>query len=108
MSSKTNLISKFDNNIQLIITKFNEIIELSDIGDKELITQSIEALQIESNSNIIIKLCQELLNLTKTLKENWILGQKIGNDELMKDVLQNENYEIYSKVNKLLGDITEV
>lgn len=107
MSSQINLISKFDNNIQLILTKFNEIIELIKLNNKDLEIQAVESIQINSNTQIIIRLIEELLNLTKSLKEKWILGQIHENST---DILNNpnNNYQLYLKLNKILSDITDV
>ncbi|GMG20857.1 unnamed protein product [Ambrosiozyma monospora] len=68
------LLSKLDNNIENILTKVQDILNLSTINEKSLELQTIETLQIESNIWTIIRLVDELLGLTRTLKENWILG----------------------------------
>lgn len=102
--SQVSVMSKFDNNIQLILTKFNEVLELLRLDGKDLETQAVEAIQIQSDTQIVVRLVEELLHLTKSLKEKWILGQvhrKSG------DVLADNNYELYVKLNGILSDITE-
>ncbi|KAG0680284.1 hypothetical protein C6P40_004381 [Pichia californica] len=105
MNSQVNIISKFDNNVQLILTKFNEMIELMKLNNKDLEIQSIESIQMNANSQVIIRLVEELLNLTKNLKEKWILGQIHENST---DILQDNNYELYNKLNNILNDITQL
>lgn len=104
-TAQINIISKFDNNIQLILTKFNEIIELLKLENKDLEVQSVEAIQIQSDSLVIVRLVEELLNLTKSIKEKWILGQA---HHASKDILSDNNYQIYLKLNSLLSDITDL
>ena len=103
--SQISVMSKFDNNIQLILTKFNELLELLKLDGKDLEIQSVEAIQIQSDTQIIVRLVEELLNLTRGLKEKWILGQV---HRTSKDVLGDNNYELYMKLNGILSDITQL
>lgn len=80
------------------------MIELLKLNNKELEVQSVEAIQIQSDSQIIVRLVEELLSLTKSLKEKWILGQIHNTSE---DILQGNNYQLYVKLNDLLADITQ-
>ncbi|GME73386.1 unnamed protein product [Ambrosiozyma monospora] len=119
------LLSKLDNNIENILTKIQDILNLSTITEKSLELQTIETLQIESNTWTIIRLVDELLGLTRTLKENWILGYvpvsngardgSGGDDGETDDVVVNEevdeeedrkNMELQFKINRLIQDIT--
>ncbi|KAH3677424.1 hypothetical protein OGATHE_000898 [Ogataea polymorpha] len=76
MSRKfTSILSRVDNNVELILQKFHDIIELSSVQEKSQETHAIEALQIESNAATIVRLTEELLAITRQLKEAWILGQ---------------------------------
>jgi mediator of RNA polymerase II transcription subunit 22 len=104
MSSQTAILSKFDNNIQLILTKFNEIQQLLILNGKDIEVQAVEATQIQADTQIIVRLVEELLTLTKGLKEKWILGQ-IHNTSA--DILQGNNYHLYEKLNSLLSNITD-
>lgn len=104
-SAQVNVISKFDNNIQLILTKFNEILELLKLNNKDLEVQSVESIQIQSDTQIIVRLVEELLNLTRSLKEKWILGQV---HKTSKDILSDNNYELYLKLNGILSEITRL
>lgn len=44
------------------------------IQDKSKELLSVESLTIESNALTIIRLCEELLTITRTMKETWCLG----------------------------------
>lgn len=97
---------KFDANIQQIVTKFNETLELLKLNNKSLEVQAVESIQIQSNTQTIIRLITELLELTKTLKEKWILGQVYPmDDDLLKD--QEKSVKLYNEINNLLERIVQ-
>ena len=97
---------KFDANIQQIVTKFNETLELLKLNNKSLEVQAVESIQIQSNTQTIIRLITELLELTKTLKEKWILGQVYPmDDDLLKD--QEKSVKLYNQINNLLERIVQ-
>lgn len=102
-----NIVAKFDNNIQLILTKFHEILDLISIQDKSLQVHSTESLQIQSNTQTIVRLVKELLSLTRTLKEKWVLGQVDDSVDSEAGVEERNNYDLYVKINKLLSNICE-
>ena len=97
---------KFDANIQQIVTKFNETLELLKLNNKSIEVQAVESIQIQSNTQTIIRLITELLELTKTLKEKWILGQVYPmDDDLLKD--QEKSVKLYNEINNLLERIVQ-
>lgn len=99
------LLSRLDNNIEVALSKFQELCKLSTVEDKSYEMQSVEALQIESDAWIIIRVAQELLSLTRTLREKWVLGQAGGEQD--KAATPEEIQRLYLKVNALLDTITE-
>ncbi|GMM47829.1 hypothetical protein DAPK24_044270 [Pichia kluyveri] len=97
---------KFDANIQQIVTKFNETLELLKLNNKSIEVQAVESIQIQSNTQTIIRLITELLELTKTLKEKWVLGQVYPmDDDLLKD--QEKSVKLYNEINNLLERIVQ-
>lgn len=97
---------KFDANIQQIVTKFNETLELLKLNNKSIEVQAVESIQIQSNTQTIIRLITELLELTKTLKEKWVLGQVYPmGDDLLKD--QEKSVKLYNEINNLLERIVQ-
>lgn len=54
--------------------KFQDIFEVAIIQDKSKELLSVESLTIESDALMIIRLCEDLLTITRTLKETWCLG----------------------------------
>ncbi len=108
--NSSRLLSDLDNKVELLLTKFQEICRLAQVEDKEYETQSVESLQIESNAWTITRMAEELLGVTRLLKEEWILGQtKVLDPENDPNHLSDERLaELYNKVNLLLDDVTSV
>ncbi len=108
--NSSRLLSDLDNKIELLLSKFQEICQLAQVDDREYETQSVESLQIESNAWTITRIAEELLGVTRLLKEEWILGQtKVVDPENDANHLSDKQLvDLYSKVNTLLDDVTSV
>lgn len=104
----TNVLAKLDNNVELLLSKFQEICQLASVEGKNYEVQSVEALQIESDGWTIVRIAEELLNVTRTLRESWVLGQQknVDPNSDASSFTDDELYALYSKINLLLDDIT--
>lgn len=85
-------------------------------------TLAVETLQIESNTTSIIKVAEELLTITRSLKEAWILGQVPKsnlthdydseivdpNEKELLDAKIQRSLEQYNNLNALLEQITDL
>lgn len=60
--------------MEQLINKFVNIFEVAVISDKSKELQAVESLTIEADALTIIRLCEELLTITRGLKETWCLG----------------------------------
>ncbi|KAK9461055.1 peptidase S8/S53 domain-containing protein [Lipomyces oligophaga] len=58
-----------------IITQYSEIIRLAPVANKDRATTAAEVYQIECHAVSLIHSIEELLTISRTLKESWILGQ---------------------------------
>lgn len=58
-------------------------------------------LQIEYNSSMIVRLVEELLSISRTLKENWILSQLPETQLEKQDFIKG----VDERINQLLRDI---
>lgn len=94
------LMSKVDANVTMLAQRFQSILELASSEDKSLNTSATETLQIETNTANIIRIAEELLMITRQLKEAWVLGQI----PVMKQ--QFDDKDLAKKMDKLLDDIT--
>ncbi|ODV96630.1 hypothetical protein PACTADRAFT_48461 [Pachysolen tannophilus NRRL Y-2460] len=110
------LMKKIDTNIASILQQFQSIVELSAVLDKSQGTLAVEMLKIESNASTIVRLSEELLSITRNLKESWILGQlpAVADADTEGDVIttQNNNIKVnetlYDNMNQLLQLITTI
>ncbi|KAG5422034.1 hypothetical protein I9W82_001127 [Candida metapsilosis] len=68
------LLQKIDSIVEQILVKFQNILEVlaNDTKPKELL--SIESLTIESDAIQIIRFSQDLLSISRSLKESWVLS----------------------------------
>ncbi|ODQ79914.1 hypothetical protein BABINDRAFT_8104 [Babjeviella inositovora NRRL Y-12698] len=98
------LLEKVNGNSALMLQKLFSIIELSTVEGKPKETLAVEILQIESNAATIIRLAEELLTVTRTLKENWILGQLKLDDDQYNELERNLDL----KMNDLIEKVSSV
>lgn len=93
-------MSKVDANVTMLAQRFQSILELASSEDKSLNTSATETLQIETNTANIIRIAEELLMITRQLKEAWVLGQ------IPVMYQQFDDKDLAKKMDKLLDDIT--
>lgn len=93
---------KVETNTELLISRMQTIIALSASTSAQEI-QASEMLQIESNASMIVRLVEELLSISRNLKESWILGQ-LPKSEQQQDVVTQE---VQGKVDALLQKILQ-
>ncbi|GMM31304.1 hypothetical protein DAMA08_040490 [Martiniozyma asiatica (nom. inval.)] len=106
-TSNKQLLVKFNSSVSAILNRLNDTISLAHNGATEPGLLAVEALQIQHNTSIIVKMATELLNLTKNLKEMWILGQPNASFE---DALSNEeiNSKLYLRIENILNNLTSL
>lgn len=114
-----------DSNIESILTEFLKIVELSSVSeqlvgqvetktkqdtnkeqilDKSEGTLGVESLQIETNSNSIIRQVEELLSITRNLKESWILGQIPTVQQQSSEMTEGLDVKMNSLLKLVIGD----
>lgn len=72
---------------------------------KELL--SVESLAIETDALSIIRFCEDLLVITKNLRESWCLDSIKVNPSEDKQIEQEEINYIFSKFNQLTDKIAQ-
>lgn len=93
------LLQKIDTNVEQILSKFQDIFNISLNEDKTREQLAVESLTIESDALTIIRLCEDLLNVSRNLKDCWCLGSmKVTNDK--SSAIQDVDY-IFDQFNKL-------
>lgn len=78
------------------------------IQDKSKELLAIESLAIETDALSIIKFCEELLTITKGLRESWCLDSIKVNPVENKQLEQEEINYIFGKFNQLTDKIAEI
>lgn len=68
------LLQKIDSDVEQILSKFQNIFEILQSVDKNREQLAVELLTIELDALNIIRLCEDLLNISRGLKEQWVLG----------------------------------
>ncbi|KAK9457050.1 surfeit locus protein 5 subunit 22 of mediator complex-domain-containing protein [Dipodascopsis uninucleata] len=59
----------------IIISEFSDIIELAPISGKDRVTTAAETYQIECHATSIVRAIEDLLLISRSLKEAWLLGE---------------------------------
>lgn len=80
--------------------KFQDIFDVSVVQEKSTELSSVDSLAIESNAITIIRLCEELLNISRRLKETWCLESiKVTSEASLSE--KDTTRDIYEKFNQL-------
>lgn len=88
-----------------ILEKFQEMFDKAIIQDKSRELLAVENLTLESDALTIIRLCKELLTITRGLRETWCLGtMKVSKEDAGK-VSDAEIKEVFDKFNQLTDSI---
>lgn len=75
------------------------------IQDKSRELLAVENLTLESDAQTIIRLCKDLLTITRGLRETWCLGtMKVSAGE-DKEVSPEETKAVFDKFNELTEKI---
>lgn len=75
------------------------------IQDKSRELLAVENLTLESDALTIIRLCKDLLSITRGLRETWCLGTLKVNPTESKESSEEELQEVYKKFNELTDRI---
>ncbi|KAI5961776.1 hypothetical protein CANMA_003753 [Candida margitis] len=110
------LLQKIDSIVEQILFKFQNILEVLTNNSKPKELLSIESLTIESDAIQIIRYSQDLLSISRSLKESWVLGSlKVkGREPEPKSegggeasMVTNWNENEVDKVFKLFNELTD-
>lgn len=76
------------------------------IQDKSRELLAVENLTLESDALNIIRLCKDLLTITRGLRETWCLGTMKVNTEEVKEAEEAEVQAVFRKFNELTDRIS--
>lgn len=89
-----------------MLEKFQEMFDKAIIQDKSKELLAVENLTLEADALTIIRLCKNILTITRGLKEKWCLGTMKVTPKDSKDASPEEVQEVFLKFNELLDRIT--
>lgn len=99
---------KIDSVVEQVLQKFQDIFEVSVIQDKSKEVLSVEFLSLEADALTIVRLCEDLLSISRTLKETWCLGTLKVNNTTQAG-LDPESFDgLFKKFNELTDRIAKV
>lgn len=90
-----------------MINKFQNIFEVATINDKSKELLAVESLTMEADAQTIIRLCEDLLTITRGLKETWCVGTlKVNNEKQNVDDVEDLKL-VHEKFNELTDRISQ-
>ncbi|KAF8542645.1 surfeit locus protein 5 subunit 22 of mediator complex-domain-containing protein [Trichophaea hybrida] len=69
------LQTRVNNNMEILLKRFETIMQLSPVENKDKNIAAAEAYQIETHASSMIRAAEDLVALTRSLKEAWLFGQ---------------------------------
>ncbi|RLV92713.1 Mediator of RNA polymerase II transcription subunit 22 [Spathaspora sp. JA1] len=102
------LLQKIDSIVEQMLQKFQDIFEVSINEDKPKELLSIESLTIESNALNIIRLCQDLLSISRSIRETWCLGTLKVTSGNVENWNNQDIDHIFTQFNVLTDKIAKV
>ncbi|OVF07621.1 putative mediator of RNA polymerase II transcription subunit [Clavispora lusitaniae] len=100
-----NLLKKIDATIYQILEKFQEMFDKAIIQDKSKESLAVESLTLEADALAIIRLCKDILTITRGLKETWCLGTMKVQQKDTSEASPEEVQQVFTKFNALLDRI---
>ncbi|KAK6465543.1 mediator complex, subunit Med22 [Scheffersomyces coipomensis] len=101
------LLQRIDYDVEQILQKFQHIFEVSRNQDKPKELLAVESLTIESDALTIIRYCEDLLSISRAVKETWCLGTLKVTNEDDKFINEKELDKIFNKFNTLTDQIAQ-
>lgn len=124
-----NYLHKVDTSAELLLKRYTDLVSLSntrprneeeseDAGEVELVQKTTQkglninmiaalSLSIESNAANIVRLLEELLMVTKALKENWLLNRLPNAVGELQEHYDEKSIEEYERQNENLEGMVE-
>lgn len=104
----SNHSERVDTTIYQILEKFQELFDKTIIQGKSKEVLATETITLESDTLTIIRLCKDLLAITRGLRETWCLGTMKVTTEQETDMSEEQIHQIYQQFNQLTDRIAEL
>lgn len=94
--------------IYQILEKFQELFNKTIIQNKSKELLAVENLTLQSDTLTIIRLCKDLLIITRGLRETWCLGTMKVTPEQEREPSNAELEDVYNRFSNLTVRIAEL
>ncbi|PGH29843.1 hypothetical protein GX50_07391 [[Emmonsia] crescens] len=87
------LQARINTNIAQLLQRFENIMATATIDNTSFTSTAIETYQLDVESTALIRAAEDILSLTRSMKETWLFGKldTLGEDE--RDVQRREGLE---------------
>ncbi|OJD24498.1 hypothetical protein ACJ73_04134 [Blastomyces percursus] len=87
------LQARINTNIAQLLQRFENIMATATVNNTSFTSTAIETYQLDVESTALIRAAEDILSLTRTMKEAWLFGKldTLGEDE--RDVQRREGLE---------------
>ncbi|RPB08913.1 hypothetical protein P167DRAFT_538899 [Morchella conica CCBAS932] len=87
---RSGLQGRVNHNLDILLKRFENISQLAPVEGKSREITAAETYQIECHASAMIRAAEDLLSLTRSLKEAWLFGQ-LGSELGVVDPATDEN-----------------
>ncbi|EGD87213.1 hypothetical protein H112_05749 [Trichophyton rubrum D6] len=87
------LHARINADITQLLQRFENIMAAATVDNPSRTSSAIESYQLDVESTALIRAAEDILSLTRTLKETWLFGklETLGEDE--RDIQRREQLE---------------
>jgi len=75
VAQRTRLEGRVTDNLEVLLKRFENIMQLAPVEGKDKSMTVAEAYEIETHASSMIRAAEDLLAMTRSLKEAWLFGQ---------------------------------
>lgn len=95
------LVSQVDDATARFLMNELKLVKLASNKDKSLATVAAETTEIESSTSGIVRAVEDLLVISRRLKEAWVLGQRKPNEPVNSDDLERSRQTTQDIISQL-------
>ncbi|OJJ85089.1 RNA polymerase II mediator complex head subunit MED22 [Aspergillus glaucus CBS 516.65] len=87
------LHNRINNNISQLLQRFENIMATATVENTSHTSTAVETYQLDVESTALVRAAEDILSLTRVMKETWLFGKldTLGEDE--RDVKRREELE---------------
>jgi len=98
---RAGLQGRVNNNLDILLKRFESIVQSASVDGKDRTVTAAETYQIECHASSMIRAAEDLLALTRSLKEAWMFGQLGGELGVVDEATDQNAKEVGEALQKL-------